>query len=684
MSDIRDELILDEVETHSSDEQRQEDSIVDILTGNERKSTEKEKIVQRMVQVLAAEYHFPLESMSRDVPIPVNLGGRVRTKLADLIVFASGQPHSLDQAERIVVVQPPGTKPGDPSRGIELLKDLLDSVSVCEYGVWLNGRDIAYLRKIVRPVQSDFQELSDFPGNGESLDDLERPDRRVARVAVAEDLRETILRCHDYLYGNQSMQAPRAFAEMVKLIFCKIADERHLRANSKHRRQFWVGVTERNTPGGQRAISARIKDLFARVKMERDLRDVFRANEEIELAPKHLAWIAGELSRYQFLDAEVDVKGMAYEAMVATTMKRERGQFFTPRNIVEAMIEILAPQPGERVLDPACGSGRFLVACLDRFRRQQAESFGAASEAELRRRRNSSSILGQAAAYARDHLFGIDVDPELQRAAKMNMLINNDGHGNLFATNSLEASPATIADRAFVGAEHLGFGTFDVVVTNPPFGAKIPVDDPSVLRGFSLAHRWTKTTDGVWVMRHGALRSKMPPEILFIERCWHWLREGGRMGIVLPDGILGNPDNEAIRAWILEHARVLASIDLPVEAFLPQVGVQASLLFLEKKTKQEINVGTKADYPIFMAVAEFVGHDRRGNPVYRRDLDGFDIYEPYTIELSVLRNGVEKTEMRQLRRRQLADDLPLVARAYRTWRETGVIPSSVRDEHQEL
>ena len=655
-------------------EDRQEDVIVDILSGEERRPTEKEAVLQRMIQVLAGEYHFPLESMRRDVPVPVEIDGRRRTRVCDLVVYAPDAAHDLSRAIRLVVVQAPGTKPSDRSRGLVLLEDLLDAVPACEFGLWTNGRDVAYVWKIAGPVESQFIELSDFPGAGESLDDLDRPDRRIARVAVGEDLRETVLRCHDYLYGNQAMRAERAFAELVKLIFCKIYDEQQVRASSRYVRQFWVGVTERNSSDGQVAIAQRIRDIFGQLKRSPDFRELFRPADEIELEPRHLAWIAAELARYQFLDAEVDVKGLAYEAVVATTMKRERGQFFTPRNVVDAMVEVLAPQPGERVLDPACGSGRFLVACLDRFRRLEAERMGPGNEIELRRRRNSRAVVGAAAAYARDCLFGVDVDPELGRAAKMNMLINNDGHGNLFVANSLEVTATAIADRVFRGAEALGFGSFDVVLTNPPFGAKIPIDDPGVLRGYDLAHRWRKAESGAWVKQEGALRPKMPPEILFIERCLQWLKEGGRMGIVVPDGILGNPDNESIRSWILERARVLASIDLPVEAFLPQVGVQASLLFLQKKTRQEINAGVEDDYPIFMAVAEQVGHDRRGMSVFRRDPDGFEVFESYTVGLPVLRNGQEVIESRQLRRKQVADDLPAIVGAYRAWRDSGVLP----------
>jgi type I restriction enzyme M protein len=371
----------------------------------------------------------------------------------------------------------------------------------------------------------------------------------------------------------------------------------------------------------------------------------------------------------------VDVKGLAYEAMVATTMKKERGQFFTPRNIVEAMVAILAPEPGERVLDPACGSGRFLVACLDRFRERcarQSSSRGA-NDFELRRLRNSKEILGKAADYARACLFGIDVDPELQRAAKMNMLINNDGHGNIHCFNTLAVTRTEINERHVPGAPQLGFGTLDVVLTNPPFGAKIPVDDPDILRNFELAHKWDVTSDEQFVMRN-ELQSKMPPEILFIERCLQWLRDGGRMGIVVPDGILGNPDNEYIRAWILQQSRVLASIDLPVEAFLPQVGVQASLLFLERRPRAEVAAGISDDYPVFMAIAEFAGHDRRGNTIYRRDPDGYELYESYDELLMVRRNGEDVAERRQLKRKIVADDLPRIVDFYQQFRRTGYVP----------
>lgn len=271
------------------------------------------------------------------------------------------------------------------------------------------------------------------------------------------------------------------------------------------------------------------------------------------------------------------------------------------------------------------------------------------------------------------------------------MILNNDGHGNILSFNSLEfplmlhAVPAKLRDE-FAGRQRetwpdpvrarldADLGTFDFVFTNPPFGAKIPIDDADILRQFDLGHRWSQDIEGRWV-RSGDLQSRVAPEVLFIERCVQWVKPGtGKVAIVLPDGILGNPDAESIRAWILDHCQVLASVDLPVEAFLPQVGVQASLLFLRRKSQAERDaeaLGRRAGYDVFMAIAETVGHDRRGNDLYVRDADGAELI--YTVEREVLRRRARRNVVQTVttRERKLDDDLPRIAEAYREYCVTG-------------
>jgi type I restriction enzyme M protein len=198
-----------------------------------------------------------------------------------------------------------------------------------------------------------------------------------------------------------------------------------------------------------------------------------------------------------YLSTDTDAKGTAYEAITSTTLKRERGQFFTPRNVIRMMVDMVNPEPGKKLLDPACGSGGFLVVALSSFRRNLLASCGCPYPdrpipSELKK------VDPEVRKYAGAFLFGIDVDPELRKAALMNMVMNNDGHGNIYSFNSLEYGIAK-----FGSAEHAlfskktggGHSQFDYVFTNPPFGAKIPVEDPDVLRSFDFGYSWKKSGD---------------------------------------------------------------------------------------------------------------------------------------------------------------------------------------------
>ena len=206
--------------------------------------------------------------------------------------------------------------------------------------------------------------------------------------------------------------------------------------------------------------------------------------------------------------------------------------------------------------------------------------------------------------YAQRQIFGCDFDPFLIRASQMNMVMAGDGKGHLYHLNSLEFPQGHLPGVEPAGKE-AKMGTMDVVMTNPPFGSSIPITDEGILRHFDLAYQWEKTVDGSF-RNNGRLRRSVAPEILFIERCIEWLKPGGRMGIVLPDGILGNPADEYIRWWILRHSWVLASVDLPVETFIVEanVNILTSLLFLKKKpadvVQREAMAGA-ADYSVFMA-----------------------------------------------------------------------------------
>lgn len=267
----------------------------------------------------------------------------------------------------------------------------------------------------------------------------------------------------------------------------------------------------------------------------------------------------------------------------------------------------------------------------------------------------------------------------------MNMVMSGDGHSNIFNINSLEypegikpdvphiveavnKSIVSKGDREFLAASNSAYGKFDMVFTNPPFGAKVPVA-LNISQKFELGHKWGKVGDRWQITGEGT--SSEAPEILFIEACYRFLKPGGKMAIVLPDGILGNPNTEHVRFWILQHFKLLASVDLPVETFLPQVGVQASLLFLQKKTDKEQLIPISEDhYDVFMAIVEKVGKDRRGVPIYKKDDDGADLlYDNVKKWITVNEHGVEQIHSRKERIKHIDDDLPEISDAYKKYLE---------------
>lgn len=487
----------------------------------------------------------------------------------------------------------------------------------------------------------------------------------------------TFQRCHDYIYANEGMKKT-AFWELLNLIFCKIYDEKRRFMPSEdgksYRRYFWVGVKEQNSEEGRRAIAERIKGIFNKLKTNELFSEVFDGNEQIGLSDRGLAYVAGELAKYSFLDATVDVKGTAYETIVSNTLKQEAGQFFTPRNIVKCMVQMLDPDENTRVLDPACGSGGFLVMVLDHVRHKiTANKYPEYDTPEkklfLEARYNSPEINEAVREYAEEYIYGFDFDPDLKKAARMNMVMSGDGHANIFNINSLEYPHGAKEDISKIDTKFGkagALGQFDMIFTNPPFGSKVAVDN-DISKEYDLGHNWTKDGNGNFVKANAS--SSSAPEILFIEQCYNFLKPGGKMAIVLPDGILGNPNTEYVRSWILRKFKILASIDLPVETFLPQVGVQASLLFLQKKKAEYED----AQYDVFMAIAETVGKDRRGEPIYKRDEDGAEISFNDEKETLVIENGKERIKRRAIKIKRLDDDLPEITKAYLDFLKTGKI-----------
>jgi type I restriction enzyme M protein len=647
-----------------------EGQLVCRLTNEHKTASEAEETLQAFIEQLHREYRIEFGDMERDFRVPCvehdGARNKSRNRTVSLAVFEHGKPHTVENVIRVAMIKP-SAKADEASllQLDEILSNLSDERDPV-FGVWTNGEEMAFRMRTyeARSGNAKCTELTDFPAPDETLDDLEEADRRPLRIGTRESLLRAFKRCHDYLYGNQNMRGDRAFWQLLYLIFCKIHDER------QSRRKFFVGATESSTPEGQEKIATRIKDLFEEVKTDSPYSDVFSGNEQIELNDLPLAYIASELGRYNLLGTDTDAKGMAYEAITSTTLKRERGQFFTPRNVIRMMVEMLDPKAEESVLDPACGSGGFLVVVMAHVRKHFLREQGA--DPDLPVPRELKKVEKPMRQYAKSCLYGIDVDPDLRKAARMNMVMNDDGHGNIFCFNSLAFDVAGLGTDEMTDFKRkkVGFEKFDYVLTNPPFGSKIPVTDQRVLAQFDLGRVWTKSQDG-W-LDSGRVEKKLSPELLFIELCYKYLKPGtGKMAIVLPNGILGNPGEkmEFVRWWMLRHLELLASVDLPAETFLPQVSVQASCVFLRRRHPDEFKLrGTEGlkQRPVFMAIAENCGHGRRGETRYVRGDDGIEVM-PMTLIRERIEDKTGSVVAKEFRRpeRVLADDFPWIAAQYR-------------------
>lgn len=644
--------------------------ILDYITGHPVAENDKERVRQRIARAMFHEYGVSVDDMEPDFRVKVDGSN----KKIDIAIFEPGAEHTAEHVRRLVVCQKEpkvGDKGAYKMRDHEqaekefgLLHGAMTELPKCKYGLWTNGLEFFFFEGSRTRFDVKFKPIGDWPMGDESIGTRDVVSHARMRRADPEMLRTAFRRCHNFIHGNEGMPKDAAFWQFLYLIFAKMYDERQ----PSDARRFWAGATDQFEESGRKAIRKRIIPLFEEVKKKHS--SIFRGTEEITLSDRALAFMVNELAKYDFGRTDIDAKGAAYQEIVGTNLRGDRGQYFTPRGPIKLVVSMLDPQPNERVLDPACGTGGFLIATLDhlnrRFQKEANVQAGVESTEEF------VSIQQRLGEFVKKNLFGADFDPFLVRAAQMSAVMASNTEARLFNMNSLEFPAghlSGVADAEKAGAK---LGTMDVVMTNPPFGSGIPVTDPNLLKHFELAHIWQRTEDGGF-KNTGRLQGSVAPEVLFIERCLDWLRPGGRTGIVLPDGILGNPGDEYIRWWILRHSWVLASIDLPVEVFIVEanVNILTSLLFLKKKTQREVqadDLGAAKDYPVFMAVAERVGFDRRGNTLYKRSPDGEEILED-TEEVERIRVGGRHV-IRTLRRKKkvVDDDLPRIADAFRQFR----------------
>lgn len=635
----------------------QQGKVLDFIDGiTQRAETPEEHVRQEIAKSLVREYRYPKSHVS--VEFPVQIG--TRKPRADLVIFSPDKPHTQEHARIIVECKAPGVKMNDKDNGVGQLKSYMDACPNVTFGMWINGVERVCYRRIEKDGQRFWEEVPDLPQCGKEDEIDDRPTYDQLKPASSDALLFTFRRCHDFIAGNQGIQKPQAFWELLKLIFCKIYDEKGSEI------QFYAAASERRSLNGALKVKARIESLLAGVKEEYP--QIFKPEEHVDLEPRVAAYIVSQLQMYTLLDSDVDVKGRAYEEIVGSNLRGDRGEFFTPRNICRMAVEMLDPSEKQLVLDPACGTGGFLITAMHHVIRKIEHEERKKWKNNLEAAR--ASIRSRIAKYAEKFIVGVDFNPELVKASKMNMVMNNDGSGGLYQANSLE-NPATMwLDKELRDRKLLG--RVDILFTNPPFGSKIPVSDPNILQQYDLGHKWSYDEDSDRWIKSDALQKSQPPEILFVERCVQFLKPGtGRAAIVLPDGILGSPGLGYVREWLLRNTRILASIDLHPDTFQPFVSIQTSLLIVQRKTSEQIDLeaaaGVISDYEMFMAVANHVGHDKRGKETYVRDAHGNEIIGEVEKESWDFEAGVRVLRKHKVQTKILDDNTQQIAQVFRQW-----------------
>lgn len=567
-----------------------EGHIFDFISGQEVKATPEEvQAVQVFSKQLVEDYNYPKEYIQTRPQYRVKQrpsGGKEFP--VDIAVFTSNN-HIFDNEYIIVECKKKNRKDGKSQ-----LQDYL-RFSKSQLGVWFNGEERLFLKKIEKDGKIMFEDIPNIPRHEQRIEDVGKFKRKDLKPAT--NLKNVFKTMRNYLAGNVvGATRDEVFAQqLINLIFCKIYDEKFTKPNEMI--TFRAGVDEE-----AKDVKVRILELFEKVK--KNYNDVIDSSDEIILDEYSLTYIVGELQQYSILESTRDAVSDAFEVFIGHALKGGQGQFFTPRNVVKMVVEMVNPNHTDKVMDPACGSGGFLVESLRYIWNKAEKEFEA-----LEWPKHEIEIEKQKIAIK--NIRGIDKDYFLSKVAKAYMALLGDGRGGVFCENSLD-NPSHWNKKT---KDDVKMEFFDVVLTNPPFGSKISVKGEEILKQYDLGHSF-KLDKKTGKFTKGKLLQKETPQILFIERCLQLLKPNGKLAIVLPDGILGNDSLIYLREWILEKAQILAVIDVPIETFMPYTSTKTSILLLRKLKKDEV----VNDYKIFMCICETCGHSRRGQEMESDDI----------------------------------------------------------------
>lgn len=385
------------------------------------------------------------------------------------------------------------------------------------------------------------------------------------QVVSESELTKIFIQSHQALWGGGQRNPSVAFDELDKLIFCKIWDEKHPR---KIGDPYEFQIFRDEVPED---LLKRIKALYEEGRKKDP--EVFK--DDITLTASETQTIVKYFQRINLNKTDLDSKGKAFETFMGSYFRGDFGQYFTPRPIVKFIVDSLPIDHKSRVLDTSCGSGGFLLYALDKVREQASEFYDEETIEHFRHWHD----------FAEKNLFGIEINEQIARTAKMNMIIHDDGHTNVIAADGLLSDTEMQAKSK---NKEFEYGTFDFIITNPPFGSSIKQTEKAYMHQYNLALKeidWLNTSSS----SKASVRDSQSTEVLFIEQCHKFLTEQGYLAIVIPDGILTNSSLQYVRDNIEEMYRIVAVVSMPQTAFTATgAGVKSSVLFL-RKHKQKLS-----------------------------------------------------------------------------------------------
>jgi len=540
----------------------------------------EEKVRGSYFAELVLDYEYPKEKIDFEVIVP----RRTPEDRADIVIYEDGE---LKNPYLVVECKKDGITEAERKQAIEQVFGNANSLRAKLAQVVAGTTKTAFDVAGFKPKEREKNVISDISakyGRVPKYKFVKGEPKEELKVVSKEELISALEKCHDTVWQGGRLAPTTAFDEISKLLFCKLKDEKDTPKNQEY--QFQIGTHE--TP---EEVYSRINKIYQKAKKQDE--EVFK--EDIRLDPKIVYNVVEHLQGLAINKIDLDVKGMAFEKFMEDFFKGKMGQFFTPREIIRFCVKMLNPQKDDLVLDPACGSGGFLLNAMDRIREFAEKNY------------DEQEAYNHWHEFAKNNLYGIEINDQIARVCKMNMIIHDDGHTHVISTDSL---------RDFKDIEDMkkGFNKdkFDIILTNPPFGAIVKSSEKDYLDKYEL----------------GKGKNNQKTEIMFIERCIDFVKpKTGRIAIVLPDGILTNSSLQYVRDLIMERCQILAVVSLPQFAFMHYgAGVKSSLVFLRRKGGKE----KTENYPIFMAIAEHIGYDATGREEAINELDNIlDEYQKF-------------------------------------------------------